>query len=48
MVKDDVFKKETDQKNVIYLSIDHLKKGTYHLRITLKEKVVKSIFFNKE
>ena len=27
----------------IYLSIDHLKKGTYKLNITLKNKIVKSV-----
>lgn len=27
----------------IYLSIDHLKQGTYKLRVTLKNKIVKSI-----
>lgn len=38
--------KEQD-KNVIYLSIDHLKKGNYKLSITLNNKVVKSLNFKK-
>lgn len=29
--------------NNIYMSIDHLKKGTYSLNILEKEKVIKSI-----
>jgi len=31
----------------IYLSIDHLKKGTYQLNILLKNKVIKSIKIHK-
>ena len=48
MVQDDFLKENNTQKEIIYLSIDHLKKGTYNLRITLKEKVIKSILFNRE
>ncbi|NJX15227.1 hypothetical protein [Tamlana crocina] len=32
----------------IYMSIDHLEKGTYILHILLKNKVVKTITINKE
>ena len=32
----------------IYLSIDHLKRGTYNLNITLKDKVIKTIKLKKE
>lgn len=32
----------------IYMSIDHLEKGTYTLHILLKNKVVKTITINKE
>ena len=48
MTKDDALKSENGNKNIIYLSIDHLKKGTYSLRITLKNKVIKSLFFKKD
>lgn len=48
MTQEDVLEKENGKKNIIYLSIDHLKKGVYNLRITNKNKIVKSIFFNKE
>lgn len=48
MADDDVFENKSDKKSVVYLSIDHLKKGSYNLRITLKQKIIKSIFFNKE
>ena len=37
--------KETDEK--IYLSIDHLKKGTYKLNILLKNEIIKTIKFIK-
>ncbi|MGM5471003.1 hypothetical protein ACS386_12060 [Flavobacteriaceae bacterium LMO-SS05] len=29
--------------SIIYLSIDHLKQGTYKLQVTLKNKIVKTI-----
>ncbi|WP_170309943.1 hypothetical protein [Seonamhaeicola maritimus] len=48
MTQEDVLEKENGNKNIIYLSIDHLKKGSYNLRITLKNKVIKSVFFNKD
>lgn len=48
MSKDNIIKNETRDKNIIYLSIDHLKRGRYNLRITLKNKVIKSLFFKKE
>ena len=32
----------------IYLSIDHLKKGAYKLRVTLKNKIVKTIKLKKK
>lgn len=48
MTHEDALEKENGNKNIIYLSIDHLKKGSYNLRITQKNKIVKSIFFNKE
>jgi hypothetical protein len=37
--------KENDEK--IYLSIDHLKKGTYKLNILLKNEIIKTIKFIK-
>ena len=48
MTREEVLEKENGKKNILYLSIDHLKKGTYNLRITQKNKIVKSIFFKKE
>ena len=36
---------KTNEK--IYLSIDHLKKGTYNLNILLKNKIIKTIQFIK-
>lgn len=48
MTQEEVLKKENGKKNIIYLSIDHLKTGSYNLRITLKSKVIKSVFFNKD
>ena len=39
MTQEDVLEKENGKKNIIYLSVDHLKKGSYNLRITLKNKV---------
>ena len=36
---------EKDEK--IYLSIDHLKKGTYKLNILLKNEIIKTIKFIK-
>ena len=48
MTKEDAIENENGKKNIIYLSIDHLKQGTYNLRITLKNKVIKSLFFKKE
>ena len=32
----------------IYLSIDHLKQGSYKLRVTLKNKIVKTIKLKKK
>lgn len=39
-------KQKNDEK--IYLSIDHLKKGNYKLYLTLKNKIIKSVKFNKQ
>ena len=47
MTKTKVIDKQKKNNNVIYLSIDHLKQGTYELSITLKNKVVKSLRFEK-
>jgi len=38
--------KGKDEK--IYLSIDHLKKGTYKLNILLKNEIIKTIKFIKK
>lgn len=39
---------ESDKKNeVIYINIDHLKQGKYELKILLKNKVLKSVSFQK-
>lgn len=35
------------RSNRIYMSIDHLKKGTYSLNILEKEKVIKSVKIDK-
>jgi len=46
MTQDDTInKKESKKKNMIYLSIDHLKHGNYKLLITLKNKIIKSVKF---
>ncbi len=39
-------KEKEDEK--IYLSIDHLKKGTYKLNILLKNEIIKTIKFYKQ
>ncbi len=36
-----------DKDEKIYLSIDHLKKGTYQLNILLKNEIIKKIKFIK-
>ncbi len=33
----------TDEADKIYISIDHLKKGQYELRVLLNNKIVKSV-----
>ena len=41
--------KDSEKKvSDIYLSIDHLKQGTYKLQVTLKNKIVKSIKLKKK
>ena len=47
MTKPKVIDKKKTDKNIIYLSIDHLKQGKYELSITLKNKVIKSLNFEK-
>jgi hypothetical protein len=48
MPKPPVIDKQDSDKSVIYLSIDHLKQGKYKLRLTLKNKVVKSLVFKRD
>ena len=48
MPENDVFEDGKNKKNIVYLNIDHLKQGAYNLRITLHEKIIKSIFFDKK
>ncbi len=36
------------ENNIIYMSIDHLKKGSYSLSILEKNKVIKSIKIKKQ
>jgi len=45
MTQEDNIKKKEKKKNIIYLSIDHLKQGKYKLLITLKNKIIKSVKF---
>lgn len=45
---DDRTNDEKESKSNIYLSIDHLKKGSYQLNILLNNKVVKSITIIKQ
>ncbi len=37
-----------NKSNMLYMSIDHLKKGTYSLNILEKEKVIKLIKIKKQ
>jgi len=39
---------EKVDSNKIYLNINHLKKGTYKLKIIHKNKIVKSVHFTKK
>lgn len=39
--------KNHKNEDIIYLSIDHLKKGKYQLQVLLENKIVKSIKINK-
>lgn len=39
--------KENTVDNKIFLSLDHLKRGTYELNILLKNKVIKTVKINK-
>lgn len=39
----DSHSKENPEKNKIFLSVDHLKKGTYELNILLKNKIIKTV-----
>lgn len=42
-IKDSLNDSPKGKSSQIYLSIDHLKSGTYNLNITLKNKIVKTI-----
>lgn len=45
MTQDDTIEKKEKNKNIIYLSIDHLKHGNYRLLVTLKNRIIKSVKF---
>lgn len=37
----------TTKEEVIYLTVDHLKKGTYRLEVLLDNKIIKSVMIIK-
>ena len=47
MLKEKLLNEANNDQN-IYISIDHLKKGTYQLKIVLKNKVIKTFIVDKE
>lgn len=48
MLKDKELDKTTNSNQNIYISLDHLKQGTYNINMLLNGKVIKSIKINKK
>ena len=43
MSKEKKMEQTASKEEVIYLAIDHLKRGTYQLKVLLRNKVIKTV-----